>query len=105
MSIDARVETVMINDDGSGSLELIDRPRTPWGNSPGIAGQSRLTFDSSPEEITALNGRDVWGGAGHLMLGQRKIADRIGYARIRFVDRASFVDAVRVYHAHSAAEA
>ncbi len=36
--------------------------------------------------MTALNGRQIWGGANSIILGrEKKIADRIGYTRIRFV--------------------
>lgn len=81
MSIDARVKTVHLNEDGSGWLELEDRP------GGGNAGQPRLYFDAAPEEVTALNGRDVWGGADVLVYGEQKIADRVGYTRVHFTAR------------------
>jgi hypothetical protein len=87
MSIDARVQTVHFNEDGSGWLDLIDRPASP-GGVPGIAGQTRLRFDASPHDVTALNGRDIWGGSSEIMLGDVKIAERIGYTRIRFIGSA-----------------
>jgi hypothetical protein len=83
MSIDARIDRVLRNEDGSGELRLVDRPAGPDGV-PGIAGQSVLRFDESPETVTALAGFDVWGGSDTLMLGDVKIADRVGYTRIRF---------------------
>jgi hypothetical protein len=94
MSIDARVRAVYLHENGGGSLELEDRPRRP-GGVPGIAGQKRLSFDAAPEEVTALNGREVWGGSGFLMLGDVEIAKRVGYTRIEFHDRETFIRAIR----------
>jgi hypothetical protein len=98
MSIDARVRTVIINEDGSGVLRLVDRPATRKGENDGIAGQSVLNFESSPEEVTSLNGLDIWGNSGTIMLGQKTIALRREYTRIEFLPRDLFVDAVRSYH-------
>lgn len=98
MSIDARVETVFINENGSGRLALIDRPANVDGV-PGIKGQSSLSFETAPEEVTALNGRDIWGGSDSIMLGDREIAKRQGYTRIVFVDDETFKAAVAAYTA------
>jgi hypothetical protein len=98
MSIDARVDVVHINEDGSGELRLVDRPPSRPGQNPGIAGQRSLSYLTAPEEVTALNGLDVWGGSDELMLGDRKIADRVGYTRIVFVSWADFNAAVAEYH-------
>jgi hypothetical protein len=92
MSIDANVAYVEVNEDGSGTLHLCDR--IPNGS----RGQSRLHFATAPYEVTALNGLSVWGGDRDIMLGDREIAQREGYTRILFVERASFLDAVRIYH-------
>jgi hypothetical protein len=97
MSIDARVRRVFVHEDGSGRLQLEDRPARP-GQTPGIAGQQSLSFNSAPEEVTALNGLDVWGGADTLMLGDVEIARRVGYTGIRFTDGERFKQAVREYH-------
>ena len=97
MSIDAVVQTVIINEDGSGELRLIDRPARR-GQNDGIAGQSSLHFDSAPEEVTALNWLPIWGGADQIILGERKIADRIGYTKICFVDRETFIKAITDYN-------
>lgn len=96
MSIDARIRAVHLHEDGGGTLELEDRPARP-GGVPGIAGQKRLRFDDAPEEVTALNGRDIWGGADTIMLGDVEIARRVGYTRIVFHDRETFLRAVREY--------
>ncbi len=86
MSIDARVEAVICNEDGSGYLKLIDRPARRPGDTPGIAGQNRLYFDASPHDVTALNGLDIWGGADSLVVGRELVfARREGYTKIRFI--------------------
>lgn len=97
MSIDARIETVIINEDGTGELRLIDRPPSSPGQNPGCAGQRSLAFDAAPEEVTALNGLDVWSGSGGLMLGDVEIAKRKGYTGIVFVDREAFNVALAKY--------
>jgi hypothetical protein len=97
MSIDAVVKTVIINEDGSGELQLIDRPARR-GQNDGIKGQASLHFDHHPEEVTALNWLPIWGGAGEIMLGDRKIAIRQGYTWIKFVDRDKFVSAIVEYN-------
>lgn len=94
MSIDANVAYVEVNEDGSGIVHLCDR--VPEGS----RGQSHLSFEASPSEVTALNGLRVWGGAGMLMLGNLKIADRNSYTRISFVDRDTFLKALAAYHAY-----
>lgn len=98
MSIDARVDFVVIHENGGGELRLIDRP-AKHKRDDGIAGQRVLHFDAMPEEVTALNGLDIWGGASQIMLGQEaKIADRLSPTKISFVDRPSFLAAIRNYH-------
>lgn len=91
MSIDARIEKVIVNEDGSGELLLIDRPAKPY---PGCRGQNRLRFDSAPEEVTAISGADIWGGAG-IMLGDVEIARREGYTRLKFHDSKTLARAIR----------
>jgi hypothetical protein len=98
MSIDAQVQTVIVNEDGSGELRLIDRPARRPGDYPGCRGQSVLQYKTAPEEVTALNGLCIWGGSETIMLGDRKIADRIGYVRIAFVESEAFKAAVTEYH-------
>jgi hypothetical protein len=93
VSIDARVETVLIHEDGGGRLLLVDRPARA-GGVPGTAGQRSLYFERAPEEVTALNGLDIWGGDGEIMLGESEIARRIGYTRIEFVDDETFKRAI-----------
>lgn len=97
MSIDARVKTVFILENGRGYLELIDRPGRD-GKPDGIAGQNRLHFDIAPEEVTALNGLDIWGGSSEIMLCETKIASRKGYTEIVFVDRDTLLAGVKQWH-------
>jgi hypothetical protein len=96
MAIDARVQSVIHNEDESGELRLVDRPARP-GGFPGICGQSALFYEKAPYTVTSLNGLDVWGGNATLMLGDRKIADREGYSRIEFVPDDEFTRACIEY--------
>lgn len=91
MAIDAHVAYVELQEDGAGTLHLCDRI-------PGSRGQSRLYFDTAPHEVTALNGLAIWGGAAHIMLGERQIATRDGYTHISFSEREPFLAAVAAYH-------
>ena len=97
MSIDARVQTVHLNEDGSGRLDLIDRPART-GATPGCAGHRALSYTTAPHEVTALNGLDIWGSANTIMLGDVEIAKRDGYTKIVFCDRETFNRAVTEYH-------
>lgn len=96
MAIDANVAYVELKEDGSGTLHLCDR--IPNGS----RGQSRLHFDAAPDEVTALNGLPIWGGAGQIMLGEHQIAKREGYTRISFSERERFLAAVVTYRRTSA---
>jgi hypothetical protein len=91
MSIDAKVRAVIDNEDGSGKLVLVRR-----GDSG--PGQTELHYDSAPYENTALNGLEIWGDAQSIMLGDMKIANRIGYTKIKFLDDETFKRAVKAYH-------
>ena len=92
MAIDANVAYVECREDGSGTLHLCDR--IPNGS----RGQSRLSFETAPYEVTALNGLQIWGGGSFIMLGDKQIATREGYTRISFTERESFLAAVAEYH-------
>lgn len=96
MSIDARVDFVHFHQDGSGELRLVDRPARS-GGVPGIAGQRTLRFATAPESVTCLNGCDVWGGSGFLMLGDVEIARRVGYTSIEFHDAETLRRASAAY--------
>ncbi len=84
MSINAIVKTIYLNEDGSGRLALEGDER----------GQPALYFKTAPEEVTALNGKQVWGGANTLMHGEMKIAERTSYTDIVFVDAETFKAAI-----------
>ncbi len=96
MSIDARVDYVFCNENGGGKLVLLNRPARP-GRADGIAGQAELAFKSAPEEITALNGLDIWGGSEEIILGNTRIATRVGATEIEFCNREIFTAAVERY--------
>jgi hypothetical protein len=88
MAIDAVVRDCLVNPDGSGELHLVPRGEA-------AAGQTTLTFESAPDGVERLTGREIWGGAGFLMLGGVEIAQRLGYVPIRFHSQETFERAIR----------
>jgi hypothetical protein len=98
MSIDALVDRVVLHDDGSGELRLTDRLPARYGEGPGIPGQSVLKFDAAPDQVRALKGLEIWGGASTIMLGEIQIARRIGYTSIVLCDGETFERAVAAYY-------
>lgn len=96
MSIDARVQKVLFNPDGSGRLELIDRPAR-GGRTAGKRGQANLDFQVSYPYVAWLEGCDVWGNDSVLMLGDMTIAIRTSDTEIRFVPRRIFESVVVSY--------
>lgn len=99
MSIDAKISSVVLGADGSGYLVLVDRPAAASGGTQGIAGQRRLTFNKSPDEVFGLNNLSIWGSADNIMLGDMEIAKRKGYTEIIFCNDDSFKMALSRYHA------
>ena len=94
MSIDARINRVDVNHDGSGTLYLVPRPADGMGPAS-VPGQSQLRFLVAPRGIHRLVGKNVWGGTGDINLGARKIADRAGYEMLVFVDDDRVEEALR----------
>jgi hypothetical protein len=89
MSIDARVQSVVVHRDGSGELHLVDRPvpadQRRFPGEAGIAGQAVLYFKTAPPDVSKLQGQNIWGGSNDIMLNEVKIGDREGYTAVRFV--------------------
>jgi len=56
----------------------------------GLAGQDVLTIVNpptlDPKELARMIGMEIWGGAGDIMVGERKLANRIMYTRIELID-------------------
>lgn len=77
MSIDAVIERVTRNANGTATLHLGPRD----GEGP---GQSRLTVLNPPPSLEAAVGTEIWGGGESIIVGREtKWADRIGYTKIR----------------------
>lgn len=95
MSIDAKVRSVHHNQDGSGTLNL--EPRIDASGQKSCVGQSVLRYQSAPEEVTSLNGKEIWGGSDSIMLGDVEIAKRKGYTSIVFHDSETFKRACKEY--------
>ena len=83
MSIDARIAGISIGPNGVWlNLEPRDRRSGP-------AGQSRMEVLNPPEDpkrLEVLVGECIWGGSNFLMLGDTKIADRVGYCALRLLE-------------------
>lgn len=97
MSIDARVDNVVVRFDGSGYLGLVDRPPARPGETPGIAGQTTLYFDKSPTAVWRLKDKNIWGCSSSLMLVETEIAKREGYGKIIFASEAVLKRALEAY--------
>jgi len=81
MSIDARIVGVRITDK---ACCLILEPR----DKRTLAGQPIFEIVNPPPDYKTLEvliGECVWGGAGELMIGEIKIATRIGYSKIELI--------------------
>lgn len=83
MAIDA-VVVGMREFDGELKLTLADRKG-------GSAGQSMMVVTNPPENwksspLRHLVNREIWGCSSQIMLGDVKLADRIGYTSLRLVD-------------------
>lgn len=82
--IDAKIQQIFIDEDGSGRLRLVDRPARKPGEPPGVAGQGWLRFDAAPECLPLLAGREILGDPETITLGGVIIADRVSSAGITF---------------------
>lgn len=81
MSIDARIELVTYEQDGTATLWL-----APRDSRDGPAGQQQLKVLNPKPHMDVLEGMCIWGGANDIMLGYKRWADRIGYTRIKLRD-------------------
>lgn len=81
MSIDATVVGVRLVE---GDFKLTLEPR----DESACAGQTTLCIETPFNNyhfLSRIMGCDVWGNSSVLMLGDAKLADRIGYVGIRLV--------------------
>lgn len=98
MAIDARIESVKCTYNGELFLKLIDRPKPPWNQSAGIAGQNSLTcLGDCNFNYYRLVGCDIWGGSESIMLGEVEIAKRIGYSMLKL--NPNIEEAIDAYYA------
>lgn len=77
MSIDAKIELVTYEQDGTVRLHL--GPRTKRDG----PGQPVLTVLNPKPRMEVLEGMDIWGNANVIMLGDTHWADRESYTTIR----------------------
>lgn len=90
MAIDAIVQRVVVRESGGGELHLVPRGLS-------AAGQKVLVFNSSPQGVEQLEGKEIWGGSSFIMLGEVEIAKRTGYMPIEFGDQETFNRGLRNY--------
>ena len=78
MSIDARIIAAQLQ--GNGHMRLVLVPREKGG----VAGQGTLTITNWPvgADPWGLIGTEIWGGAGEIMVGDTRWAERKGYTQI-----------------------
>lgn len=80
MSIDAKIDKVTNESDGTAILHLVDRDEYH------SRGQSRLTVLNPVPGLQHLEGECIWGNASCIMCGDVQIAVRESYTEIRLVD-------------------
>lgn len=73
MSIDARIELVTYEQNGTATLWLGKRER----------GQQQLTIVNPRPGLEILEGREIWGNSSQIMLGDAILADRLTYTTIK----------------------
>jgi hypothetical protein len=78
MSIDARIELVTYEADGTATLHLGPRDKR---NGP---GQPSLTVLNPSPGMEVMEGMEIWGGASSIVVGETVWAERIGYTSIRW---------------------
>jgi hypothetical protein len=81
MAIDAKIELVTYETDGTVTLHLGTRDGQ---TSP---GQTSLTVVNPKPGMEVLEGECIWGGSGFIMYRDRKWATREGYTAIRLLDQ------------------
>lgn len=90
MSIDAvitKIEFRITENGNTATLYLKDRPKRGNENSNGIAGQAALEIlnPPSPNALKKYNGREIWGNSSYIYCGEDKIAERVGYTRLKWI--------------------
>ncbi len=81
MSIDAKIELVTYEPDGTVQLHL--GPRDP---KVGPAGQSVLTVLNPKSGMEVLEGMCIWGGDSSIMVGDKELGRRESYTTIRLTE-------------------
>jgi hypothetical protein len=82
VSIDATIERLVYNEDGTAEIHLIDRGPL------GCAGQPKLVITNPPPSpgLDWCVGKDIWGGCGTIYMKSQPWADREGYTKITLQD-------------------
>lgn len=87
MAISAVVQGISVLGDGTVRLALGPTDKGDPAESPGQETMIVLNPPTPPELLRGLIGCTVWGGSNELLVGETVIAERIGYTRLRLLDR------------------
>ena len=91
MSIDATIVGVTYLPGGDARLTLEQPGRSR------VAGQQAFIVVDAPPGLEHIIGEHVWGGCSSLMIGETEVAQRIGYTRLRWGKRESWL--LKIYSA------
>lgn len=81
MSIDARIDRVTYEADGTAKLHLVDRDKHS------SRGVKALTVLNPAPGMEMLVGENIWGGDSQIMLGDTLVADRVSAGSIRLLSK------------------
>lgn len=87
MAISAVVQGITVLPDGTVQLALGPVEDGDPRESPGQETLVVINPPSPPELLRGLIDCIVWGGSDELLVGETVIAERIGYTRLRLLDR------------------
>ncbi len=86
MAISAVVQGITVLPDNTVRLSLAAVDGMEPGDSPGQEFLIVINPPSPPELLRCLIDTIVWGGSDELLVGEKVIAERIGYTRIRLLE-------------------
>lgn len=87
MAISAVVQGITVLPDGTVRLSLGPIEDGDPSQSPGQESMIVVNPPDPPDLLRGLIGSTVWGGSGELLVGETVIAERIGYTRLRLLER------------------
>lgn len=82
MAIDAIVKDVQMHSNGTATLILVPRP-----DGPPNSISSLIIVNPPKENFDAIIGTEIWSDPKYLWVGDKKIAERLGFIRARLLPR------------------